>query len=332
MFFIMNNTFYLILKLLRKLYGKVLGVKPLPIPDCEQDPDKAAQIIYNQLMDDQPCMIARFGSTELSMMVNYLGIKNANKNIFKYIQGKTLPWWWEKNWMQQMERWSGFFPPTPKKIQQFCELMLHDMQEIDVLGSWVPEESYFKEKIKHAEKVELVLLEPYNSDTPWSRALEGKKVLVIHPFAELIEAQFKKREYLFDNPEVLPEFELQTIPAVQSLGGVSNGFVDWFEALNWMKTEIDKRDYDVCLIGAGAYGFPLAAHVKRQGKKAVHIGGALQLLFGIKGKRWENPEYHNFWGLPHNTYLNLMDNNSWVRPDDKQKPANAQEVEGACYW
>lgn len=49
-----------------------------------------------------------------------------------------------------------------------------------------------------------------------------------------------------------------------------------------MKDEIDKRDYDIALIGCGAYGFPLAAHIKRSGKKAVHLGGALQLLFGIK--------------------------------------------------
>lgn len=36
-----------------------------------------------------------------------------------------------------------------------------------------------------------------------------------------------------------------------------------------MKSEIDKCDYDVCLIGCGAYGFPLAAHVKHKGKQAI---------------------------------------------------------------
>lgn len=86
------------------------------------------------------------------------------------------------------------------------------------------------------------------------------------------------------------------IRAVQSLGGNSQ-FKDWFEALEYMKTEIDKVDYDICLIGAGAYGFPLAAHVKRQGKQGVHLGGALQLLFGIKGKRWEMANYDSLWDL-----------------------------------
>lgn len=321
-----------ILKVLRKLYGKIMKVKRLPKPECEQDPNKAAQIIYNQLIGDQPCMIARFGATEMNVMVNHLGVKEANINWVKYIQNRALPWWWEKSRMQQMERWSGFFPPTKNKIQQFCELMLQDMQEVDVLGSWLPEEIYFKEKIKNSKKIKLVLLEPYISNIPWSRALKGKKVLVVHPFAELMEEQYKNRDLLFDNPEVLPEFELQTLQAVQSLGGESNGFADWFEALQWMKDEIDKRDYDVCLIGAGAYGFPLAAHVKRQGKKAVHIGGALQLFFGIKGNRWEMPHYPAIWGLPDDFYLNLMNNSHWVRPTDKLKPANADKVEDATYW
>jgi glycerol-3-phosphate dehydrogenase len=57
------------------------------------------------------------------------------------------------------------------------------------------------------------------------------------------------------------------------------------------KKRSTKKDYDVALIGCGAYGLPLASHVKRKGKQSIHLGGGLQLLFGIKGKRWDdNPE------------------------------------------
>jgi hypothetical protein len=99
-----------------------------------------------------------------------------------------------------------------------------------------------------------------------------------------------------------------------------------------MKAEIDKQDYDVCLIGCGAYGFHLAAHIKRSGKKAVHLGGSLQLLFGIKGKRWEDPNYGvKEWGIPFGSYSELI-NRDWVRPGDVYKPKNADKVEGACYW
>ena len=53
-----------------------------------------------------------------------------------------------------------------------------------------------------------------------------------------------------------------------------------------MYTEAVKIDFDTAIIGCGAYGFPLAAKLKAAGKQAFHMGGATQLLFGIKGSRW----------------------------------------------
>lgn len=156
-------------------------------------------------------------------------------------------------------------------------------------------------------------------------------MLVIHPFAELIIKQYQRREQLFDNPDVLPEFDLKVIKAVQSLGGESNGFADWFEALQYMKNEMDRTDYDICLIGCGAYGFPLAAHAKRQKKKVVHFGGELQLLFGIKGSRWEDPLQAIKCGLPRDFYQKLFINPAWVRPEE-YKNAHSLKVENACYW
>ena len=195
------------------------------------------------------------------------------------------------------------------------------------------EERYVEGYVRQAIKVQLRLLETFWVSHPWTKALEGRKVLVIHPFAELIEQQYnEKREKLFSNPEVLPIFSLQTLKAVQSIGGESNGFFDWFEALQYMQDEIDKREYDIALIGCGAYGFPLAAHIKRTGKKAVHLGGVLQLLFGIRGGRWDNPNlYVKSLGVPYGSYTNLV-NEFWVRPRQEDKPENANKVEHGCYW
>lgn len=99
--------------------------------------------------------------------------------------------------------------------------------------------------------------------------------------------------------------------------GGSHNFKDWFEALDFMKKEIEKVDFEIALIGCGAYGFPLAAHVKSIGKKAVHIGGALQLVYGIKGKRWKNADFINEF---------------WVSPRAEDKPTVWKEVEGGFYW
>lgn len=327
----MIKVYYFVLKALRKLYAIAFRVKSLPKSVCVEDPDLASCIIYEKLMGEQPCMIARIGSTELNTMVNYLGVKYPNKNILQYIKGKSLPWWWNEATMKQMQRWSGFFPPKEEKIEQFCKLMLEDMKEIDLLGSWLVDECYFD--LDKITKVHLRFLEPFWANVPWTRSLKGKKVLVIHPFAETILKQYGKRDHLFTIRDTLPDFaSLSVIKAVQTLGQASDEYSDWFEALDSMKHQIDKADFDVCLIGAGAYGFPLAAHVKRIGKKAVHLGGALQLLFGIKGKRWEDPNYGvQVWGIPYGFYPSLL-NEYWTRPLNIEKPETAQKVEGACYW
>jgi hypothetical protein len=138
------------------------------------------------------------------------------------------------------------------------------------LGSWLAHERLFEEVLQNSAKIHFELLNPFFSKIPWTKALEGKKVLVVHPFATTIEKQYIKRELLFKD-NLLPEFELQTIKAVQSIAGSPTQFTDWFVALDYIKTEIDKHDYDICLIGCGAYGFPLAAHVKRTGKKALYV-------------------------------------------------------------
>ena len=327
----MNKLTIYTLKALRKAYTKLFNVQPLPKPACEQDPDVASKLIYDMLMDDKPCMIARFGAFESSTLLNYLGVKAQDDNIIQYVKGESLQWWWNDRLLRYLHTNAGFYPPTVEKIEQFCELMLEDMKELDVLGSWLEHEKIFENELKHVRKVHLQLLEPFWCVEPWTMALKNKKVLVVHPFAEDIENQFNKIDSLFDKP-IYPKFELITYKPVQSIAAEPVDFEDWFAALDKMKADIDKIEYDICIVGAGAYGFHIAAHVKRSEKKAFHIGGALQLLFGIRGKRWEDPNYGvEVWGLKPGAYPALM-NEHWIRPSEDAKPKNLNIVEGGCYW
>lgn len=314
-----------LLKSFKKIYQFIYHInKPLK-PECNKDKEVVGQEIYHALISDKPCMIARFGNNEIACLSNYIAIKNKSRQYISYIKGIAQPWWWELNNIHLLQQGAGFFPGDEDKIEAFCDLMIKDISKIDVLGSWLPQELLFEKELKQAFKVDLELLNPYFSKIPWTKALEGKKVLVVHPFAETIKSQYKKRELLFKN-NLLPAFELKTIKAVQTIAGEQTEFADWFDALDYMKNEIDKVDYDICLIGCGAYGFPLAAHVKYKGKKGFHMGGSLQLLFGIKGKRWEDENYN-----PTYNYSILM-NEHWVRPNKQDKPLNANMIEGACYW
>lgn len=301
----------------------------------EINPEVVSDIIYDSLMSSAPCMIARFGGTELWCLANYLSVKKGGSfsRLVSFLRGEIEPWWWMPQRLQNMKNCSGFFPITEEYIGQFCELLLEDLKCLDILASWLDKESVVSERIQGKTKVFLPYLEPYYSSKPWTRALKDQKVLVIHPFNNQIEKQYNtNRAFLFSNEDILPTFKLITIKAVQSLGGDIDEFATWFDALEYMKTEMDRVDYDVCIIGCGAYGFHLAAHAKRMGKKAIHLGGATQLLFGIKGNRWEDPMYGvKEWGLPYGFYTKMF-NEYWIKPGEEGRPKNAEQVEGACYW
>ena len=88
-----------------------------------------------------------------------------------------------------------------------------------------------------------------------------------------------------------------------------------------MCLEISTLNFDIAIIGAGSYGLPLGSFIKQMGRQAVHLGGATQIMFGIKGRRWESKPF--FQGLF---------NDSWVRPRDDETPSNSETVEGGCYW
>lgn len=322
--------YHLTLRILRRLISTPKAGSPFK-KEC-LDADAASDKILELLNTDKGIMIARYGSFELLAVTNHIGT-TAGPHPWRYITGHQDAWWWNLKTQHSMEMNTGFFPATSENLGKFGEMMIRDSQELDFLGSWTPGEKYLFDIIASVPKAHLPFLEPFWAKKPWTAALKNKKVLVVHPFAKSILEQYSKRHLLFKNPDMLPDFaSLKVIPAVQSIGGGNERFSDWFEALDWMKDEIDKSDYDVCLIGCGAYGFPLAAHVKRQGKKAIHLGGALQLLFGIWGKRWENPEHGvERWGLERGAYKKLL-NKHWVRPSDDERPAAAANVEGACYW
>ena len=175
---------------------------------------------------------------------------------------------------------------------------------------------------KNTILAEFRCMEPWYDGEPWTRALKGKKVLVIHPFAETINKQMLCRDRIFPGTEILPDCKVMTLKAVQTVAGqVDDRFTTWFDALDYMYNEAMNFDFDIALIGCGAYGFPLAAKIKEAGKQAVHMGGMLQVLFGIKGKRWDNdPIVSKFY------------NDYWVRPSENEKPQKSSMVENGCYW
>lgn len=322
-----------VIKACRKLYCKASG-KKFESPLCDMDRQSSNDKIYNLLTSSKPCMIARFGTTESAILCNYLGVYSKAglfKRCWNYISNNEGLPWWDPILLQVMRKHSGIFPESEAILKKFSERYLQDIPEIDLLGSFNATEVQMPLR-SDVINIHLECMYPFFVESPWTRALKGKKVLVIHPFVSTIWKQHQRHELLFSNNDVYPDYELIGLRAVQSIADAEVPFNDWFEALKWMEDEIAKIDFDVAIIGCGAYGLPLAAHVKRLGKKAVHLGGGSQLLFGIKGKRWDNNGYHWKEHPELDTNYSRLYNEFWTRPNAEETPANAKKVEGACYW
>jgi hypothetical protein len=151
--------------------------------------------------------------------------------------------------------------------------------------------------------------------------LAGLKVLVVHPFVDSIRHQYSRRSELFADQRVLPGFELDLLKPPQTLAPAFCKFSSWLQAMDHLDAQVLERSFDVALIGCGAYGLPLAAAIKRSGRQAIHLGGALQLLFGIRGRRWDAfPQFQKLFTA------------AWRRPSADEVPISAENVEGGCYW
>ena len=276
--------------------------------DAEAGNDYARE----RLESGEPFLFGRCGATEMRTVADWFCCGGIG---------------FEEKTRQDIRNLSGVFPTDDETLRMFCSVYTAAAQSADLLALWnVGAEREVIRGCKHTKFAKLRALEPYYHAHPWSAALAGKRVLVVHPFAETIRSQYARREEIFTNApggvETLPEFaSLTVIRAVQGLAGQDTGYDSWFDALSAMKAKMDAQKYDVAIIGAGAYSLPLAAHARDTGHAAVQMSGATQLLFGIKGKRWDD-----------HPQISKLYNAAWVRPSAAEQPQNKQAVEGGCYW
>lgn len=288
---------------IKKAYIKSSEYKGKEILSGEEGNNYIAQ----KIRKGNPFFVTRIGATELEVLSYYL---YKGGNFDNYIKEKA-------------HKHAGIFPETNNGLKEFSEVYLQSINLADCIGVWYNknEGKVIKKQNSNCQLTELRALEPYYWDNPWSKCLSGKTVLVIHPFKDSIEEQYKRREKIFKGESLLPKFNLKVMKSIQSMKGNQNDFKAWVEALNYMKACIDKIDFDIAIIGAGAYGLPLGEHIKLIGKQAIHMGGSTQILFGVKGKRWDN-----------HPVISKLYNDSWIRPNKSELYTGASKVEGGCYW
>jgi hypothetical protein len=261
-------------------------------------------LIKNKIESGLPFIATKLGTVEKSVIISKLSGVGYN------------------NIRQMASNNAGISPSDDLNLDFFANYAVKSIMNVDILGFWSQDDNLlYSNFAKNASLSELRFLEPFYFQDPWSQSLFGKKVLVIHPFEESIKYQYSKRELLFENKNILPEFDLLTVKAAQTNGGGLENSKPFIDSYFEMTNKISSLDYDIALIGCGAYGILLANFVKNMGKQAIHIGGGLQILFGIKGKRWDvHPD------------ISKLYNEYWKRPFDNEKTRNIEVIEGGTYW
>lgn len=288
--------------------------------------DDASDALVSGLEAGTPFFAARFGTGELEAAIRGYDIAapgNFVTKAFRTMSGKSGPFWWDNSIKAGLNNNAGFFPPTNEAMQRFSDLTVKDASQINILGAYADMPLRFcKAVLPQATLIPIFDLEPFWNARHWTQCLKDKKVLVVHSMPDTIKAQYEKRTSLFKTPDILPEFSLVTYKSVNSAMGLKTEFPNWFAALEKMESDISKVDFDIALLGCGAYGMNLGAFIKRDlGKSALHLGGMLQLLFGIRGRRWDAVPLYN-----------ALYTDSWARPLPHEVPAASARIENSCYW
>lgn len=271
----------------------------------------SSEVIAEAIKAGKPFAAIRYGGSELSCLNGYEKIRLGLAKTYSD----------SARWAMKVR--AGFYPTDDKHLTEYAECVKNHVGSADIfaiLGLHM-EDYFYKKWTPSAKVITNWALEPLLGT--WTPLLKGKKVLVISAFADEIVFQYARREKLFPKePDLLPEFELHVLQAPMTMGESTDyRFPSFMRSLEEIEEKIKQADFDIALVGAGAYGILLTLYCKSLGKMALQTGGATQTLFGIMGKRWEN--------RPH---VASRVNEYWIRPDPSKKPKGAEKIDQGAYW
>jgi hypothetical protein len=278
------------------------------------------QTIQQALQTGKGALIGRHGTIELTMMLLY----ELNQTIDTY----RLP---------ILEKNAGVFPRNQKTVLEWIKAYKEATSLADVMaaGWYAPlakaELSFLEKVAPSALLTPLRALEPYYvpDEQCWLRALEGQTVAVVSSFTNTMKEQLTYKDAIWPGrPSLLPETVKWKFVRSYYSPALAKGschwpdtVTSWKEAVDHLEMNVLQTNAKICLIGCGGLAMPLAARLKQKGVICIVLGGAIQLLFGIKGKRWEN-----------HGVISEFFTSEWTYPKDSEVPNGSNEIEGGCYW
>lgn len=287
------------------------------------------KLLESALQKDTSLLVGKIGTIEC----NILYMLSVNKSLEPPLE-----------YRQVLEENAGVFPSDSESITRWVKEARSAICSADCLATgWYEKTRDFEETLFRlwgwrGQKVALRSLEPYYAadvEECWTSLLSGQSVCVVTSFTETARKQVEKgEERVWALHLHLQKGRLW--PADVRWSWVQTGYApslalgragweespeDWSEAVAWVVAEVLRTDARIVLVGCGGLGMLIGARLKAHGKICIVLGGAVQVLFGIKGRRWEGHSViSKFW------------NSEWVWPSLEETPAGAEGVENSCYW
>lgn len=273
--------------------------------------------------EKRPFFIARMSGIESAVMGDYLE-SGINLNVVD---------------RDIIQKHSGIYCVSEEDWKAFVEMTMLSFDNADFIAVWDGEcylqcqqmYDYCKKRFQHKNTIPAQCLEPYyyfkETTYDFPSLFHGKRVLVITSHASSIEYQIVHGHVgkIFYPYDIFREpGNIQVYRSCQQHGRNCDGR-SWKVHYEEMCADISKLDFDVAFIGAGGFSNLLGYFIfKHLGRSALYIGGPIQLMFGVMGRRWTGND----------TIRKILKRNGkyWIRPLVDDYMNGSYIVEDECYW
>ena len=284
--------------------------------------EEGAKNIRDLILADKPFFVGRNGTIEIQSIHYWKSFRAYNSYPPE---------------MTDLLKWNaGVFPSGHAAIDTWCKAYTKSFPLLDMTaaGWYVPTKEVEDELLSvyspNVARCPLRSLEPYYvvPALQWTRALAGKKVAIVSSFTKTIKAQLTKKVWTGVNEGLIPSDVEWSFVQTGYSHGLALGTCEWpshittwGDAVNHVVKEVIDSGSKIAIIGCGGLGMVIGGRLKAAGISAIVVGGAIQVIFGIKGRRWATHDIiSKFW------------NDEWVWPAKEEVPEGALTVEGGCYW
>jgi len=279
-------------------------------------------LIHRLLSSPSPHMIGRIAGIELK--VAYYVLEQTHR-----IRDQDL---------LELENNAGIHITSNESLKEYVTRLIEAYDACSAIGIWETTgkvyeltgtgQEFVARRTPHIDKISALALEPYYlppTEPSWMMALKGKRILILHPFVHTIQKQLDHLQELYPHRSWFEGCTFQLVRPPFTLAG-NHENKDWKvhyeQCITSIRHAYESNPFDVALVGAGGYGMLLSHFLHSELKvSSIYVGGALQLFFGVIGKRW----------FTNKRVMELV-NDTWTRPLTEDKPSEFQRVERGCYW